>query len=119
MSKCSPMCSIVPLKLFIRIMSFFRRRITREEDVDVHFAEQIFGLFQMQTAGIFLDKGGKRVASFSQFAVLSQFRRCLKFGKADIWRGRRSNFSALFLFHSDLFFKNKVITKECGAAEDD
>ena len=102
-----------------QIISFFRRRITREENIDVHFAEQIFGLFQMQAGGIFLDKGGERVSSFGQFPVLSQFRRRLKFGKANIWGGCRSNFSALLLFHSDLFFKNEIVTKECGGAEDD
>ena len=99
------------------IVSLLRRRITREENVDVHFAEQIFCFFDMQPGGIFLDKGNERVTSLSQLPILSQFRRCLKLGKTDVWRGCRRNLSTLFLFHCDFFFDEKVVTKPGGTAE--
>src|SRR5439155_10833928 len=101
------------------IVGLLGRRITREEDVDVHFAEQIFGFFDMQPGGIFLDKGDERVTGLSQLPILSQLRRCLKLGKTDVWRRCRRNLSTLFLFHCDFFFDEKVVTKPGGTAEDD
>src|SRR6266478_1623790 len=104
---------------FHHVFHFLRRRVTREQKVDVHFAEQIPGFFGVQSGWIFLDEGDERVASFGQFPFLPQLRRRLKFGETDVRRGRRRNFSALFLFHCHFLFDEAVVAEPGGSSEDD
>src|SRR5205823_7181478 len=68
---------------------------------------------------IFLDKGDECVTSLGEFPILSQFRRCLKLGKANVWRRCNRNFSTLLLLHFDFFFDEKIVTKPGGTTEDD
>ena len=73
----------------------------------------------MQSGGIFLDKRDERVTGFGQLPLLSQLRRRLKLGEADVGRRRWRDFSTLLLFHCDLRFDESVVTKPSGTAEDD
>src|SRR5260370_33840437 len=93
--------------------------MTRQQNVNVHFPEQIPRFVKMLSGGIFLDERDERIASFGQFPVLSQLCRRLKFRQTDVRRGWRSNFAALLLFDCDFFFDKGVVTEPGGSAEDD
>src|SRR5215470_17711333 len=73
----------------------------------------------MFSGGIFLDKCDERVASFSQFPVLSQLRCRLIFGETDVRCRRGSDFSTLLFLHCDFFFYKAVVTEPGSATEDD
>src|SRR2546430_9095987 len=101
------------------VVLLLRRGITREKDVDVHFAREVFGFFDVQAARIFLNEQRERAACFRQFSLLPQFRRRLKLRQAHIHGRPGSNLPALFFAYFDLRLKENVVAEKASSAKND
>src|SRR6202011_5046720 len=102
-----------------RVLLFLGRGRARQQDVDVNFAKEVLGFFDVLAGRIFLNECGERATGLGQFPFLPQFRGGFKFRQTDVRARFGWNFTTLFFSDLDVLFENEVVTKPGRAAKDD